>query len=442
MSVLPEREKGYPFVGPPGAEAEAGYDRIAASGLFDPTFYRATYGVASDQDALSHFLTSGLAKGHLPSANFDPVLYRLAVADCGQANPLLHYLDHKAHVAIPRLEEVFPDLIEKFKRKVPEIARAPAPKPEKLQRHLANLDKVALERSMGVEIDGANYCVLVPTPEFFFNLLRRNQPFAFARLPHGFWDSLSVHERIAAEPLLVPLTLAERRALASRIGRAAQPHHGNFVEGFFDEISELVRQRRDVPQFFNAIAFKGFPTPDEYLFNANATPEHRADRLKLLGKMFAPGDRLVDASFWKRLAFSGHLTALPSLCRNRKVVLIGPDYFHDMDRRLDLPRFTHVSIPRQLSHRIRWQLLDQVRATLADQAQEPGERPVVLMQCGGSLAYWLISQLFSWRSDIFYIDLGQALNIWFTDVAEMPTFEWIHFYQAAAGKREGDSGQP
>lgn len=441
MSVLPEREKGYPFVAPRGAEAEAGYDRIAASGLFDPTFYRATYGVASDQDALSHFLTIGLAKGHLPSANFDPVLYRLAVADCGQANPLLHYLDHKAHVAIPRLEEVFPDIIEKFRRKVPEVARVPAPKPEKLQRHLANLDKISLERTIRVGVGGQDYRVEVPAKDFFFERLRRNDSFAFARLTHGYWDGLSIHNRIAGDPRLSPLMPAQRRSLAARIGQAAQPHHGTFIEGFVEEISELIVRHRKEPRFFNSVAFKGFPTADEDLFNAKVTPDHRSDRLNLLKATFAADDRLLDASLCKRLAFSGDLMALPPLCRNRHVVLIGPDYFHDLQQRWNLPEFTHVSIPRHLTHLIRWQVLDKVRTVLADLVGKPGPKPVVLLQCG-SMAYWLIGQLFSWRSDIFYIDLGQALNIWFTDVAEMPTFEWIHFYQAPAGKREGDSGQP
>ncbi|MGB7259104.1 MAG: hypothetical protein WBD48_13595, partial [Pseudolabrys sp.] len=256
----------------------------------------------------------------------------------------------------------FPDLIAKYGKKG---ERWPNPTPEQLQWHRAYRDEFARERAIHVDIAGRDYRIEVPPPNFFFDRLKNDEPFAFARLPHGFWDAWSMRDRIAAEPQLAPLTPPERRALACRIGRLAKPFHGGFVEGFDEEISALIPEHRDNPDFFKSVAFKGFPTPDEDLFNLGTPPEERADRLALLGKTFAAQDRLLDAVLWKRLAYSGDLAALPPLCRNRHVVVLARDYFGDLNRRWDLRRFTHIPIPRQVSHLIRWKLFDQLRAALA-----------------------------------------------------------------------------
>jgi hypothetical protein len=50
--------------------------------------------------------------------------------------------------------------------------------------------------------------------------------------------------------------------------------------------------------------------------------------------------------------------------------------------------------------------------------------------CGGSFAYWLFSHLFEWRTDIFYLDLGQALLSWYPEVET--NAPWLKLRLAAA----------
>ena len=52
----------------------------------------------------------------------------------------------------------------------------------------------------------------------------------------------------------------------------------------------------------------------------------------------------------------------------------------------------------------------------------------MLTQCGGSLAYWLITRLSTAHPRTFYIDLGQALNGWFLDNPELTKAAWVRIY--------------
>ena len=47
------------------------------------------------------------------------------------------------------------------------------------------------------------------------------------------------------------------------------------------------------------------------------------------------------------------------------------------------------------------------------------KRPVFLLQ-GSSFAYWMIKRLFEDHPDIFYLDLGLSLHVWFYDREDMP----------------------
>lgn len=401
-------------------------NEIAASGLFDPEYYGATYGpLPKDGDALEHYLKVGLPRGHRPSGSFDPVLYRLTVMRGKRSNPLQHYARSGKACAPAEIAALFPGLLEKYSRKNRWAARREPLTADKIREHREYHSKIAQERRVQFESDDKTYCVLVPSPDFFFNRLRNKDPFAFVRLPHGFWDALSLREQIAAEPEFADLSPAERRGLACRIGLAIWPHHGGFVEGFTDETLELIVQNKGNPYFFNSIAFKGYPTPDENMFDAAMTVAERHDRVALLKQLFSCEDRLLDAALWKRMAYSGDLSRLPDALRDRPVVLIGPDFLSDLGRRWGVSSFSHVVIPPHLSQRIRWQLYESARALLTEISRSTVAPPVLLTQCGGSLAYWLISRLAAWNQNISCIDLGQAVNIWFLEKKELSRPKWM-----------------
>ena len=81
----------------------------------------------------------------------------------------------------------------------------------------------------------------------------------------------------------------------------------------------------------------------------------------------------------------------------------------------------------------RWDIFNHIRhavdAAKAYCESNKSAKPIVLTQCGGSLAYWLICRLHALYPDIFYIDLGQALNGWFFDHHELPDYPWMNIFK-------------
>lgn len=405
------------------------YDLIASSNLFDPDFYRLTYGDnISHMDPLLHFLEIGLDRGYLPSENFDPVLYRLTVPECGQYNPLLHYLKIGKGSSLPQIAELFPDLILKYKKKnKPNKSRQL--KQDRIERYIEHCKNLSEERQIDFSIGEDIYTIKIPSIEFFLDRFRNDQPFTFARLPHGFWDALVRREEIAADQRLEQLSSNHRRVMAVRIQREALPHHGGLFEAFFDETQDLIGIQRDSSSFFNAIAFKGFFDQDDGLFRPKANEHFKTARFNLFSSLFKPSEHFFDATSWKRFADKGQLEELPNVCRNRHVILLGADFFHDLNARWEVNRFTHVEIELSLSQRYRWQILERLKSAITAAIEEGGPHPVLLTMCGGSFAYWLFCHLYDWRPDVFYLDLGQSLRIWYPEIEK--NGPWMKLHLAA-----------
>lgn len=404
-------------------------ERIIASGIFNEDFYRKTYGehIENAQSPLDHFLDPGLANGFLPSPDFDPALYRLLTPACGDLNPVVHYLDKGGPA--PTIEEILPN----FKSFAKHRNAAKSPRlPEDAELNRKHSVKISQARILPLTVKGVDYQLLIPEPDFFLDRLQSDQPFAFARLPHGFWDALLLKEHIedvlADDPRAKILSAPERSALAARIGMKLQPHHGAFAERFMDDVCAEISTHADNPDFFLSIAFNGFPTWDEQFFLRRHTEKMQEERLDLLAKTFTPEQRLYDARQWKRLLIAGDLRHLPEICSRRHVILVASDYFADLGNRWRLKEFSHICIPRALSQWHRWELLARLKDSIQRAKSASGQQPpVVLMQCGGSLAFWLISRLFSHDPEVFYLDLGQALNGWFFD-KEIELYVWTVIY--------------
>lgn len=413
--------------------------RVLDSGLFDPGFYSATYGLDLVGDALlRHFLELGMHRGYLPSATFDPVLYRVLVPACGRSNPLLHFRARGGDGSLPSLTEAFPELIAKYARKQREPGANRQPAPDRVQRYMDNIAEVAAQREIRISVPGADYSIQVPRLEYFLDRLNREQVFAFARLPHGYWDALVTRRAISEDARLKSLPEAQRLALAGRIAAAALPHHGGFAEGLFDELAQAVAARRGDPDFLSAVAFKGFFDAGDGAFRPNFAEKQKDVRLELFRQHFSPSDPLMDATVWKRYADAGELPALAQACRSRHVVLLGPGYLGELGRRWGVRRFTHVEIETSHSQKVRWSILHRLQQALAVATAEPGPRTVLVTMCGGSFAYWIFSRVFASRRDVFCIDLGQAIRVWFPDVET--NSPWMNLYLAAQARQQsGDA---
>lgn len=406
-------------------------DRIRASGLFDPLFYQKTYPgeLAGWDDPLEHFLAVGLPRGYLPSADFDPVLYRILVPECGDANPLLHYLDAGLPFQPPAVREVFAQVAA-------QLPRFDRTRDLELERNRAYARSAMQIREMPFAAGGRKYALRVPEAEVLLGRLREDRPFAFARLPHGFWDSLwqldEAKSKVAADPRGRRLPPAQREALAMRLCTQRYPRAAAAFAGqFLQEVLADIPVHADRPDFLRAVAFSGFPTFRESAIAANS-PRGIA-LTSLVAAHFRPDEPLYDAMIWKRMLMAGQLKELPRLCRDHPVVLITSGYFSELPERWQLERFHHVVIPPAHSQGRRREILERARAAVSAATSHGSSAPIVLTQCGGSLAFWFITRLFAEFPRAFYLDLGQALDPWFLDVlpANIRSSRWLRTHASS-----------
>jgi hypothetical protein len=259
----------------------------------------------------------------------------------------------------------------------------------------------------------------VPEPDDLLDRLRSDRPFAYARLPHGFWESvwmLEVAEKgITSEPRSRGLSPQERRALAERFCASVRWRKGTFAPLFIDESLADVAAHAGHPDFFRAVAFRGSLAVETAM--AGGWPP-RDVVLALFARHYRPDETLYDAMIWKRWLIRGQLRDLPGLCLGHPVVLVANHFFATLGRRWKLDEFDHVQIPPRRSHWQRWPLLERVMQAVQAAVERGRRPPVVLLQCGGSLANWLITRLFARFPGVFYLDLGQALDGWFLDVLD------------------------
>jgi len=405
-------------------------DLMQAADLFDEAFYAAAYGplTSNDRDMLDRFIRVGTERGHLPSSRFDPLVYGYLVPKSRAVGPLVHYLQFPGDFQPPPLESLFPGCEP---HRIHDAAPSPTD-PEYVRACRTAAASTADPRSIGFTAAGRERRLEVPDGRLFLEQFRYGKPFAFARLPHGLWDSLLHRDAACAvletDPDLAFLSAVQKQALATRVAGVFLQGNGVFHGSFIEELEDLVTGSVDRPGFHAAVAFRGYPGPDDALF-AGPAPDDQRRLLDQLGRLFPESDRLLDATLWKRMAIAGTLAPFADICRRRHVILVASELFADLADRWMLPRFTHVVIPRIRSHECRWQIVAHLGRVLDMERGDDGPRPVVITQCGGSLACWLIARLFQDWPDVFFLDLGQALNAWFLDVADLPVLPWMQVYR-------------
>jgi glycosyl transferase family WbsX len=89
--------------------------KVSAMPEFDSGFYLRAYPdvAAAGLDPLEHYMVQGFREARRPFEGFDPVFYRQRYLNhAAEANPLLHYLEHRnesgIHPALPRDETTIP----------------------------------------------------------------------------------------------------------------------------------------------------------------------------------------------------------------------------------------------------------------------------------------------------------------------------------------------
>ncbi|MEK7996192.1 MAG: hypothetical protein AAB403_20525 [Planctomycetota bacterium] len=398
---------------------------IEASGLFDVDFYARTYrdSIPADMPPLDHYLAEGEARGLLASANFDPIVYKLRHLSRSDPRPLVDCARNGDRKNYRDLGALFADIEgEAF----PVTFRA---KPNLWAEASENANSIVAVIGRSARLNGPEFnCELQnPSAETIFSRLAGDRPFSFARLPHGFWDSLCANRKLAAQLQgdlrCIGLSRAEVENVALRLMARFQlpADNGTFIEDMFHAIEHDLLNRPADPDHWTAISVTGAPGFEDALYGLD--PEDMGDRLRLLAGYFRPRDTLYDATMWKRWALSGDLAKLAEATRSHPVVLIGPQKFQSLGEKWRLGSFRHVTIGPRLVQLVRHSLLDRATDAIRAALAEPGAmKPVVLFQTG-SIAYWLIHRLRACFPDVFYLDLGQALDLWYWTGAP-----WMRIY--------------
>lgn len=402
---------------------------VEAAGLFDRDYYVSCYRelIEDGVDPLDHYLDADRHRDLKPNAWFDPLVYLLRHPD-SKPNPLLHFLEHRpGHRPDLSVAAGFPGIAP------PDwsiLKVEPGLVERDLKDNLAHSARYGDAQTLDFTLDGQDYSLVAPSAEAFFAQLRDDRPFAYPRLPHGFWDCLLELQAIraklaeAAPAGLFSATQLDR--LACRLCDELMPALGVFAEHFLPEMLDGLAREKSLPGYQRSVSFKWRPTIDDRVFARTATlgPIER-QLLQMFVERFNRDAVVHEAMIWKRWVYSGDVQRLPPLARARPVILVGAARVGDLGARWQLPWFELVEIQAS-SYTIRYDVLDRikdaVRRAEALTAQHSTGRPLVLLQ-GGSFAYWLIARLHGWDPSIFYFDLGQALHIWFLDNEDL----WWHW---------------
>ena len=399
------------------------------SGLFDEAYYLDTYGekIPSGMDALTHFISTGLNSGLKPNPRFDPLIYRILHPEVAPADLAMHILNRYGG-------EDISSQIEKVLRQVEKTPTFLPVKTHEIDLEISNRESLARAntfadpRNIDFAVEGKQFRIVVPPADRLLNRLRQDRPFALARLSHGDWDDLFVLERYRGRVARAVdgLGMSDKHIdrLAMRLCDRFYPEEGVFAENFLPELLGDLKTHIPHPDLMIGVGFKGYPTADGRLFYRTLVlkPVDIA-RLRIFADYFDPAEALCDANIFKRWAIAGPLKALPELARERPVILMGADRLASLDKRWNLPWLLHIRMPATRCFDFRQALLAEARETIAEANEitrkHGTKRPVFLLQ-GSSFAYWMIKRLFEDHPDIFYLDLGLSLHIWFYDREDMP----------------------
>jgi hypothetical protein len=325
---------------------------------------------------------------------------------------------------------------------IPGTVGRPNPKEEKFAAEAGNHDEPS-EQIFSVE--GSEYHLISSSATQFLNRLKRDQPFALTRLSHGDWECLYLldHYKKNIAKCVSNLGFGEDHLLLLAARLCDEWHHEQamFSEHF---ISELLSDLSDKPtseNFFHAVSFKGSPSADGRLLQWT-TQLRDCDQpyLKFFSTFFSAQEILFDATMLKRWMISGELASLPSLARQRPVVLLAHEGFSSLDERWQLDWLLHLKMPPDHAYSVRYKLLDLCIEKIKEAkyiAEKKGTKQPLFLTQGSSLAYWFIRRLFKEFPDVFYVDIGQALHPWFYDSDNFDVHPWDRFFASVITEKCG-----
>jgi len=413
---------------------------MTGGALLDPDHYAACYGGqlrATGLDPAAHFARHGAAAGLCPNARVDPVVHAL----------MHHGGDVEAAVADLHSAPDTTTDADDLRRLVPMQAgrglRIHASDTEQTEGFV-EAGPIAPDRArvLGERADWSEragpitYRFHAPAADTFIDDIRAGHPVTFVKLPHGLWDSAAHVRRLAAlldGPPFDRLTPAQTTHLAIRWAALLTPRIGNFTEGFFDDFFLHLGALDRSAGLSCGLALVGYPAlPDGEGAARAPDPTRTLDRFTAISEHFPSGTAFHDGTLFKRWVASGDLGRLFGALADRPCLLVGPKRLDCLGARAGLSRLDHYVIADAGSQRDRYRILREVTDRVA---ALPGGDPVVICQCGGALAFWLLTHLRQAVPHGTFLDMGQALNGWALD--RVPTAKWLRVYARAVVGNNG-----
>jgi len=381
-----------------------------------------------------HFRSIGITNGFAPKAGIDPVLIRTELAD-GLENAIK--LDKAAEI-----EEITHSAYEKIRLQLPkelghimsEHERADLYSNREITLNKRYAKKFSRQFVNEIVVENKKLTITSNSIDQFIGDITSATTFNAVRLPHGFWDTLNFLEELenaisSLEPLS-HLNQDEIRSLSIRMGRHIRGRIDNFSECYIDDVLAAISDSDFISRSRIAIAFKGYPTHDERIYHTGKDDDQRLlKRLRKIIEAFPDTCHFDDGMQFKRWAISGDLNKLFSAVKHEKIIMIGPEAFNDISKRLLLEDVEYFKIPDFDVQDVRYQIYDEVTAACKKSIDKNGLSPLILTQSGGSFVFWLSNKLLSDHPQLRICDIGGALDIYAMDRVKGRNWLKIYFKQ-------------
>lgn len=213
----------------------------------------------------------------------------------------------------------------------------------------------------------------------YAELLRRREPFAYAKINHGFW------ERLIRE--------AERRTKGADL--PIDP---------FD--AELLGMLKNLPHADPPIDFGAGPLAWPGSEGIGGYPRLPVARVQAQIDACVPVEaQTADPLIWRSSLSDGGFIEVVEALRGRDVVVVGPDWTETFGAFARLTRCRHVCIHATQAKAGREDLAQRLVAE-----HQPETDPVYLIQAG-SLSAWLVIRLAPLLPKASFLDLGTTLDL-------------------------------
>lgn len=126
---------------------------------------------------------------------------------------------------------------------------------------------------------------------------------------------------------------------------------------------------------------------------------------KFIQDLLPQGEIPFNSIIFRRAVMDGSFKKLVNNIRNKKIVFVGPPYYHDIANRAKLQNLTYVKIDL-------FKATFHVKETL-EILEENYKSDTLYIFCGGCAGAWLIEEMHKKHNDSWFIEFGRAWDAFY-----------------------------